>query len=141
MQKTIPNQTVFDIVAVGLLKQGGPSVDIVRNIKVCKYRTENKRRCAIGLLIEDNEYNPTFEGKGISFFIYNNVSQYLYNKRYDLAFLANLQECHDNCREYEDVTFMKEFIKNMKFIAIAFRLNTKKLNSHIYLRVRRKGQR
>jgi hypothetical protein len=141
MQETIPNQTAFDIVAVGLLKQGGPSVDIVKRQKVCRYRSKNNRKCAIGLLVDDKEYNPGFEDYGVSLVFYNRISQYLYNKKYDLAFLAKLQHAHDTCREYEGIEFVREFVKNMKITAIVYRLNSKKLNSHIYLRVRRKGQR
>lgn len=51
-------QEVFEFVATHLLKQGQKSFD---GGTYCMYRGDNGLKCAIGCLMTDQEYQPTFE--------------------------------------------------------------------------------
>lgn len=57
------NQEVFDKVAKHLLIQGEKSIGVADK---CAYRGENGKKCAIGCLIPDAKYDPSFEGKPLS---------------------------------------------------------------------------
>ncbi len=46
-----------------LIAQGGCSVNEKGG---CAYRGQKGRKCAIGVLIKDEDYNPSFEGKSSS---------------------------------------------------------------------------
>lgn len=53
-------QEIFDIVSTHLLTQGGKSRT---GEHPCAYRGENGWKCAAGVLIPDDLYQPMFEGK------------------------------------------------------------------------------
>lgn len=55
-------QEVFDLILEGVRKQGGLSV----NGTMCAYRSNEGKRCAIGLLIPDDRYVPDMEGSTYS---------------------------------------------------------------------------
>lgn len=60
--KITTKQQVIDIVVPALLKQGVPSMDVDRSY--CRYRGKVNgvvTKCAIGHLIKDEFYCPTFE--------------------------------------------------------------------------------
>lgn len=59
----LTDQEVFDKVARHLLTQGCRSIS-----GGCAYRGEGGRKCAIGCLIEDNLYDPDFEGVAVNVF-------------------------------------------------------------------------
>lgn len=59
-------QEVFDKVVIGLRKQGSPSIGKHGG---CKYRSENGKRCGVGMVIEDGEYSPKMEGHVLFDFI------------------------------------------------------------------------
>jgi hypothetical protein len=52
------NQEIFDKVVNHLLTQGKPAMEDGR----CKYRAAGGLRCAVGCLIPDGVYRPSFEG-------------------------------------------------------------------------------
>ena len=57
----IPNMTaqqIFDKVAIHLLTQNKRAID---EDKICKYRTEDGLKCAVGCLIPDEDYDPRME--------------------------------------------------------------------------------
>jgi hypothetical protein len=65
-------QELFDKVVAGLRAQGSKSVDRERRcneftetaelVDVCKYRSKDGKKCAAGILIPDDLYQPNFEG-------------------------------------------------------------------------------
>ena len=64
------NEEAFKISANGLLKQGRKSVGSTENavlmgLGYCRYRGDHGRKCAIGLLIPDEEYSVHMEPFGI----------------------------------------------------------------------------
>jgi hypothetical protein len=54
---THPLQAMFDTAAVHLLCQNARSMDS----DGCKYRDPNGLKCAVGCLIPDNAYDPSFD--------------------------------------------------------------------------------
>lgn len=69
--ETMTPQEVFDKVATHLLKQGEQARRAARTISgqtasMCAYRGEVGKKCAIGSLIEDDEYGEWMEGAGVS---------------------------------------------------------------------------
>lgn len=50
-------QELFNIVSLHLLNQGQKSA----HETLCMYRGPNGMKCAAGVLIPDNEYNPSME--------------------------------------------------------------------------------
>lgn len=58
------NQEAFDKVYQHLLKQGEESLS--EDGGMCMYRGVDGKSCAIGCLIPDPEYNPSFEGAPVT---------------------------------------------------------------------------
>lgn len=54
------NQVMFNKVAKHLLKQGNKATEMSNG--ACRYRGIEGRKCAIGCLIPDNKYDPSWEG-------------------------------------------------------------------------------
>lgn len=55
-------QQVFDHVVHSLLEQGQPARTAHG---FCKYHTAEGLSCAVGTLIDDDQYKPTMEGQGV----------------------------------------------------------------------------
>jgi hypothetical protein len=55
-------QELFDKVSSHLLNQGQPALDRGE----CRYRTGTGLSCAVGCLISDAAYSPTFEGQVVT---------------------------------------------------------------------------
>jgi hypothetical protein len=106
-------QETFDYVYRKIIEQGGPSVKSMgfTNSKSCVYRGEDDRRCAIGWLIPDELYQPTFDN-GLETFgdIISCIKLPL-----DFTFYQELQACHDDAffRLREAVNFIEAFKVNM----------------------------
>lgn len=88
-------QEVFDKVVDHLRTQGEPA----KNSRgKCKYKTDSGLKCAIGCLIEDDEYNPKMEGLSLIFSPANDNSGLFpsWMQREPINPLLNqLQRCHD----------------------------------------------
>lgn len=83
-------QDIFDIVYPAMIKQGKPAIDEKGN---CKYRAPDGSKCAVGHLLEDDEYNPEIEGNsveeaGIAHLIPDRLLPHV-------QFLVDLQHAHD----------------------------------------------
>lgn len=57
-------QQVFDYVAKFLLAQGKAA--IVGTKSVCRYRTDDGLKCAVGCLIPDEDYDTSWEGPALN---------------------------------------------------------------------------
>ncbi len=54
-------QEIFDTVAKHLIAQGRPAAISRWNEPVCMYRTPSGEKCAFGVLIPDEHYDPSME--------------------------------------------------------------------------------
>ena len=94
----------------------GPSIE---EHGMCLYRSPNGNRCAVGLLLPDSEYDPSYEGRSIHLIPYfKNLSEE------DSEFLVDLQRCHDRAAtsyrsDFSD--FMRKFLTE---VAEDYRLET-----------------
>ena len=87
------NEEAFQISAKHLLKQWRRAI-----IKgSCSYRTPCGDKCAIGILIPDDEYSPDFENTWVTN-IHGKVSTLA---PLDLRMLDRLQDVHDDFAPYE----------------------------------------
>lgn len=90
-------QEIFDRVVTHLRKQGKKAVieNEFGDIS-CLYRTPDGLKCAVGCLIEDDEYDPSFEGKPIGIVCEINaiISKKLCKH---LCLVCSLQFTHDLC--------------------------------------------
>jgi hypothetical protein len=85
-------QEIFNTVAMHLLVQGRKAVG--KNGK-CVYRSPNGDRCAVGVLISDEEYLKKMEGKTVVKLLFDEQMP----KRLlpHVKLLAELQAVHDYC--------------------------------------------
>jgi len=93
-------QEVFDKVVSHLRMQGAKSMACGPNIDelVCAYRGNNGRKCAVGCLIPDKEYDPRIEGVSVYTIIgsTNSFSEDTKNLiGANSSLLRDLQKVHD----------------------------------------------
>jgi hypothetical protein len=99
---------IFNYVVDHLRKQGDKSLRPDGGI--CAYRGRNENMCAVGCLIADDEYDPSWEGRGIDLLVEENQLPPGLKARIEsnLDMLANLQYFHDDYLEYRDGKFTVE---------------------------------
>jgi hypothetical protein len=61
----LTRKNIYDSVTAHLLGQGAVSEDENGS---CRLRSPGGRKCAIGSLLKDEHYRPSFEGIGISYY-------------------------------------------------------------------------
>ena len=86
------NQEIFTKVKNHLLTQNCKATEQ----KVCRYRTANGLKCAIGCLIPDDVYTRNIEHKTVDLLCSGVVKDFDYLKQFDKSFLRRLQVIHDN---------------------------------------------
>lgn len=121
-------QQVFDAVVLGMSKQKAIAINESGG---CQYRTNDGRKCAIGILLPDELYSTNIEANSVSDLITDYTSQYIYNgpdimavgkffysliddatesTKANSIFLQQLQECHDHSTDGNELFFkLKEF--------------------------------
>lgn len=92
------NQEIFDHVVHHLFKQGGPAIGVEGSYPGCAYRGANGTSCAVGCLIKDEFYHPSFEGAGADDItvvqaVQKSLGRILDYK--DVNLLCDLQSAHD----------------------------------------------
>lgn len=127
-------QEIFDYVLDHLRLQGGPSGRVVndmtgKSIFQCEYRGPQGKRCAVGWLIADEDYERKFEGTGVAGLADPNFPlsySKLYYLKPNLKLLNELQKVHDadyNRQEKpEGWVWSKRFERNMQRVAADFEL-------------------
>ena len=87
---------MFDIAYAAIIKQDHKSLKVnLDDAKVCAYRGNYGRKCAIGHLIKDEFYNLSLEGRvAVSCEVQDALEQSV-GKGYNLNFVTSLQQCHD----------------------------------------------
>jgi hypothetical protein len=99
------NQEVYDRIKTHLLTQNKKAQIEITNdegfiVTVCRYRTPEGLKCAVGCLIED--YDEEFEGKPVILHFGGQptrVGEYLIELGYDytqLKLMSDLQSAHDS---------------------------------------------
>jgi hypothetical protein len=114
--RSMTNQELFDKVYLGIIQQGGPSIDF--DTEKCLYRGPNGRKCAAGQVLLDQYYNKDMEGVIIGYgdFIDNGLISSGLSPN-NINFLKLLQSVHDNSASnatYSDQDKDKFFLETFK---------------------------
>jgi len=118
-------QKWFDTVVEKIFAQGKPAISATGK---CYYLTDDKLRCAVGVLVPDDQIDmwkdklcgirnipkPMVDAAGIE------------STTNNLDFLSRLQNVHDNAARSAGL-FMEKFISGMRIIAYHYSLDTTKL--------------
>lgn len=128
-------QQVFDKVATHLLTQKQPAMR--KDNTTCAYRAPDGKTCAVGCLMTDEEYNPRFEGVGITSSTFDNFFNEGSNEGYEegnrvmadrhRALLFDLQDVHDMAQNSDDP--VAQWKEDLTSVAETYGLDTKVLQS------------
>lgn len=121
-------QAVFDHVVPRMLAQGKPSIEG----SACKYRSGTHSEpicCAVGFLIDDDNYSPSMEDKSpaiVGRMVPTSNPTWQKAFRSEDHFLCDLQDCHDNsaveCAFNPHLDFNSEFLRRAKNLANSYNL-------------------
>lgn len=109
------NQEFFDAVVKALVKQGVPSYS--SEDESCMYRGPNGVKCAIGLLIPDEEYNDNPVEEIPVDLVFQNEYWPTLTRLADtvpLRLLIAIQRCHDGARHFDGPRGGIHYFKNTK---------------------------
>ena len=92
-------QSIIETVVMGLVAQGGPSVERADGDTRCLYVGQNGRRCAIGLLLGDTDFPKYCNGKSVQMSAeiqdaLKKIGMKLESDK-DISFLQSIQQAHD----------------------------------------------
>lgn len=104
---TLDRQNALDVAVLGIIEQGKRALEGT----LCRYRTRDGRKCAIGMLIPDEKYEPDMESMTTRA-IFAAVGIFLKSKE-DEDFLRSLRDCHDTAQN----DFIPTFIYNTRKLA------------------------
>ena len=93
------NQTAFDTVVAHLRLQKKRSAKPGTN--VCMYRGPDGTKCAVGVLIPDDQFDPTKEIQHISY-LHSTIPAL---QGIDLDFLCEVQRVHDSAVNWDESGF------------------------------------
>jgi hypothetical protein len=111
-------QEIFDKVATHLLTQNAKSIVGSGVDSFCRYRGENGMKCAVGVLISDDEYRECFEGHSASSVVRRSRRHPDLRRLVDhMDFLDAIQSIHD----YADVG---DWPESLKQLAVEHALNS-----------------
>jgi hypothetical protein len=106
--KSLTNRSdVFNHVVEHLRKQGTRSLT---EDQTCAYRGANGTMCAVGAIMADDEYEPSFESRSIDQLVEENRLTPSFKERIEsnLDMLSDLQYFHDHYLEYWDGRFTED---------------------------------
>jgi hypothetical protein len=89
----LTNQSAFDIMCKHLMSMDSKSMDSIG--EKCMYRGYEGRKCPVGALIPDADYDPSFELKSIVGLMNMYVPQKLFG-HLDTSILGAVQDIHDD---------------------------------------------
>jgi len=120
MHKLPSVQEIFNKVSTHLLKQGRPA----RNSEgYCRYRTADGLSCAVGCLIPDEFYSPSFEGHSADKIIRELYARGRADWFEHQDLLCELQWVHDENYPLKDGSFNVETLRaRLADIAARFKL-------------------
>lgn len=100
-------QEMLNTVVPFLIRQGKPSM----NTKMkCMYRGPDGTKCAIGCMIPDDKYNPSFDICKPLALIMKQMPEVLGD---DIIFLRSVQKCHDEAGVHYFVPVMLGLFKEL----------------------------
>jgi hypothetical protein len=112
---------IFNYVVDHLRLQGKRSIFInnFEGDETCAYRGDGGTMCAAGVLIADDEYSPSFEGKSIYTLVRQNLLTPDLKKRIEPnePMISDLQSLHDHHLTYKNGEFTvatKNFIDKLR---------------------------
>lgn len=117
---TVTKQEVFDTVVNGIIAQGGPSIVTPEiSIRVCRYRSDNGRKCAAGILIKDEHYSPDLEGWTAAYSPVIKALTLSGLHQGSIPLVRDLQNSHDNVSNLtmDDEIFIREFLRRAHAVA------------------------
>lgn len=121
-------QQIFDKVVIHLYTQKKQAIN---KTGLCKYRMKNGLKCAIGALIEDDDYQPSFDKKGALSVVIDECkikSKPLKNFLIDnYELLLDLQHIHDSSVSWDDSGPSHNMFKKLRDIAMDNKFDTKVL--------------
>lgn len=98
------NQEAFDIMVNHLRTMPGRSVNARKT--VCQYRNSNGNKCAVGVLIPDNEYDSDWDINTIGIdMIYSKIPSL---QGLNINLLQKMQDAHDNPNNWKEDQFTSE---------------------------------
>lgn len=112
MRRLLTNQEAFDLVYRHLLTQNERSESLIEKGVRCVYRSTDGKKCAAGILIEDDQYRPDMEGVGITWFKHQWLPQL---RAVNDELLSRLQDVHDRA-------LVEDWELNLRHIASCFHL-------------------
>ena len=92
------DQAAFDTAIIHLLGMERRSMRRAPHVDQCAYRGPRGARCAVGVMIPDDQYDPAIEGNGVH-------ALNLVLGDIDVELLADLQDLHDNDSNWSTVGF------------------------------------
>lgn len=107
-------QEVFNTVVRHLGKQKSRSVhpEFMQVLNPCAYRGYAGKKCAVGVLIPDEQYSAGFECKGVESIAHRIPAL----AGMDIKFLSALQSVHDRTEPFEWETALREMARKRKLI-------------------------
>lgn len=135
-RKIFSKQETFDMAVGGVIRQGGPSINIDQGDVICAYRGEHGRKCAAGQLIPDVAYRPGLEGQSLSSTTNQIAAAVNRSGVHDHELVVRIQAVHDNTamtidgpfrRVTSDEDFLPKFRAACAALAIEFDLTTEVL--------------
>lgn len=116
----LTRQIIYDRVKAHLLAQNKRSYDDTGRFQGngCRYRGPNGTKCAIGGLIPDHLYNPSFEGKSVYGLIslFGTINVFGDNLDTDARFLHDIQGIHDSYDPDEWPDQLNEFAERYELL-------------------------
>jgi hypothetical protein len=110
-------QEIFDRVATHLFTQGHRAT--MFDDSICAYRASNGDKCAIGVLIPDDVYEPAMEFRRVTTLINLGFPLPVFMAR-NVPLLTALQEVHDDVRSWRSTGAMK---MNLEIVARRYDLD------------------
>lgn len=94
----LTKQEAFNQVWNGLKAQGFTRSVRPDNPEICAYRGLDGKKCGIGILIKDEEYQTRMEGVSVSSLTLLGILPARLVHLHDQRFLIDIQNCHDSNR-------------------------------------------
>jgi len=113
-------QEVFDIVANHLMAQ--KELAMTPNGRICAYRGAGGRKCAVGVLIRDEDYTPTMEGA--AFHLSHSVCQALVRNGIDTYQPDDMPGLLLRLQQTPDTSHPSMWPKVLRTIAAEYKLIT-----------------
>ena len=105
-------QEVFDEIVSKIVAQGQPSLGTMASTETCMYRGDGNLKCAVGMIIPDENYTSDIEGMGVEASEVMKAMPEEYVEHVGL--LNDLQSCHDFASE---TGFVADFIRRANGVA------------------------